>query len=176
MINLLLRFLDPVEGQVTIGGRDLREYRQEDVRRDLRPRRPGGPPVRLDDPREPAPRRPGADDDELSDALRRARLDEWVASLPRGLDTLVGEEGTQALGRPAPAPRPRRAALLAGAPVLLLDEPTAHLDPPTARALMHDVLDAAGGQSVLLITHRPEGLERIDEIVTLYVARTRPRG
>ena len=58
-------------------------------------------------------------------------------------------------------------ALLAGAPVLLLDEPTAHLDPQTAEQLMDDVLDAADGRTVLLITHRPEGLERMDEIVTL---------
>jgi ABC-type transport system involved in cytochrome bd biosynthesis fused ATPase/permease subunit len=58
-------------------------------------------------------------------------------------------------------------ALLAGAPVLLLDEPTAHLDPPTARALMDDVLAAAADRAVLLVTHRAEGLERMDEIVVL---------
>ena len=58
-------------------------------------------------------------------------------------------------------------ALLADAPVLVLDEPTAHLDPPTARALMDDVLDAAADRTVLLITHRPEGLDRMDEIVAL---------
>jgi ABC-type transport system involved in cytochrome bd biosynthesis fused ATPase/permease subunit len=51
--------------------------------------------------------------------------------------------------------------------VLLLDEPTTHLDPPTARALMNDVLDAAADRAVLLVTHRPEGLERMDEIVAL---------
>jgi ABC-type transport system involved in cytochrome bd biosynthesis fused ATPase/permease subunit len=58
-------------------------------------------------------------------------------------------------------------ALLADAPVLVLDEPTAHLDPPTAQGLIDDVLDAAGGRTVLLITHRPEGLDRMDEIVSL---------
>jgi ABC-type transport system involved in cytochrome bd biosynthesis fused ATPase/permease subunit len=58
-------------------------------------------------------------------------------------------------------------ALLADAPVLLLDEPTAHLDEETAERLVADVLDAADGRSVLLITHRPEGLDLVDEIVWL---------
>jgi ATP-binding cassette, subfamily C, bacterial CydC len=51
--------------------------------------------------------------------------------------------------------------------VLLLDEPTAHLDPETSDALIRDVFAAADGRSVLLITHRPEGLELADEVVTL---------
>ena len=51
--------------------------------------------------------------------------------------------------------------------ILVLDEPTAHLDPATARAVMDDVLAAADGRSVLLITHRPEGLDRMDEVVAL---------
>ncbi len=51
--------------------------------------------------------------------------------------------------------------------MLLLDEPTAHLDEPTAEALVRDVLAAAGGRSVLLITHRPEGLDLVDEVVRL---------
>jgi ABC-type transport system involved in cytochrome bd biosynthesis fused ATPase/permease subunit len=55
--------------------------------------------------------------------------------------------------------------------VLVLDEPTAHLDPPTAEELMHDILTAAGDRSVLLITHRPEGLDQVDEIVELSAGR-----
>ena len=55
--------------------------------------------------------------------------------------------------------------------MLVLDEPTAHLDPQTAEALIDDVLDAAGDRAVLLITHRPEGLDRMDEVVRLDAAR-----
>ncbi len=58
-------------------------------------------------------------------------------------------------------------ALLADAPVLVLDEPTAHLDTDTAQRLMEDMLDASAARTVLLITHRPEGLDRMDEIVAL---------
>ena len=110
--------------------------------------------------------RPTATDEELVDALRRARLDDWVESLPDGLATLVGEEGSQLSGGQRQRLLVAR-ALLADAPVLLLDEPTAHLDEPTAEALVRDVLEAADGRSVLLITHRPEGLELVDEIVRL---------
>lgn len=166
VLNLLLRFLDPVVGRVTIGGHDLREYRQEDVRATFAL---AGQDAHLFDStiRENlCLARPGAEEAELWAVLQRARLGEWVASLPAGLDSRVGEEGTMLSG----GQRQRLVlarALLAGAPVLLLDEPTAHLDPATAEALMEDVLNAASDRAVLLVTHRPEGLERMDEIVAL---------
>ncbi len=59
--------------------------------------------------------------------------------------------------------------------MLVLDEPAAHLDPPTAQRLMEDVLSAAGERSVLRITHRPEGLALVDEIVTLDAGRVAKR-
>jgi ABC-type transport system involved in cytochrome bd biosynthesis fused ATPase/permease subunit len=58
-------------------------------------------------------------------------------------------------------------ALLSRAPVLLLDEPTAHLDAKTARELLCDVFAAAHERSVLLITHRPEGLDLVDDVMVL---------
>ena len=166
VLNLLLRFLDPVEGRVTVAGHDLREYRQEDVRATFAL---AGQDTHVFDSTIRENLRlahPAAADAELWVALERARLGDWVASLPTGLDTHVGEEGTMLSG----GQRQRLVlarALLADAPVLLLDEPTAHLDSPTARALMNDVLDAAGDRTVLLITHRAEGLERMDEVVDL---------
>ena len=107
-----------------------------------------------------------ATDAELEDALDRARLGEWVASLPDGLDTLVGEEGTQLSGGQRQRLTVAR-ALLSDAPVLVLDEPTAHLDPETAEVLVRDILAAADDRTVLLITHRPEGLDLVDEVVEL---------
>ena len=164
--RLLLRFLDPAAGGVTIAGRDLREYRQADVRRHFAIA--GQESYVFDSTIRENLRlaRPDASDAELRVALRRAGLDDWVASLPDGLDTHVGEEGSRLSGGQRQRLTLAR-ALLADAPVLVLDEPTAHLDPITAQSVMDDVLDAAEGRSVLLITHRPEGLERMDEIVVL---------
>ena len=110
--------------------------------------------------------RPDATDDDVADALRRARIWDWIRSLPDGLDTFVGEEGRELSG----GQRQRivlARALLAGAPVLVLDEPTAHLDPVTATELVADVFSAAGDRTVLLITHRTEGLDLVDRVVTL---------
>jgi ATP-binding cassette, subfamily C, bacterial CydC len=164
--NLLVRFLDPEAGRVTLGGRDLREYPQEDVRRAFAVAGQDShlfsttirENVRLG--------RVDATDDEVEDALRRARILDWVRSLPEGLDTLVGEEGRELSGGQRQRLVVAR-ALLADAPVLVLDEPTAHLDSRTAERLIADVLDAATDRSVLLITHRSEGLHRMDEVVAL---------
>jgi ATP-binding cassette, subfamily C, bacterial CydC len=170
IVNLLLRFLDPVRGRVTIDGRDVREYAQEDVRRVFAL---AGQNAHLFDTTIRANlllARPGGSEAELTAALGRARLGDWVATLPDGLDTIVGEEGMRLSG----GQRQRLVlarALLADSPVLVLDEPTAHLDTATAEQLMDDVLDASAGRTVLLITHRPEGLRRMDEIVALPAGR-----
>jgi thiol reductant ABC exporter CydC subunit len=166
VVNLLLRFLDPQRGRATIAGRDLREYRQEDVRRVFAL---AGQDAHVFDStiRENLRlARPTASEDELVDVLQRVRLAEWVAGLPDGIDTRVGEEGMELSGGQRQRVVLAR-ALLSDAPVLVLDEPTAHLDPATAEALMDDALDSAEERSVLLITHRREGLARMDEVVAL---------
>jgi ABC-type multidrug transport system fused ATPase/permease subunit len=164
--NVLLRFLDPEEGRVTLAGHDLRDYRQDDVRRAIAV---AGQEAHLfsasirDNVRLG---HPDAAEDEIEHALRRARIWDWVARLPDGLDTFVGEEGHELSG----GQRQRivlARALLTGAPVLILDEPTAHLDAETAGHLVRDVFAAAGDRTVLLITHRTEGLELVDRVVSL---------
>ena len=164
--SLLLRFLDPEQGRVSLDGRDVRTLRQEDVRRTFALAGQEAHVFASTIRENLRLARPDATDEELLAVLGRARLLDWVGTLPDGIDTLVGEDG----GRLSGGQRQRLVvarALLAEAPVLLLDEPTAHLDPPTAEALLRDVLDAADGVSVLLITHRPEGLDLVDRVVAL---------
>ena len=164
--GLLLRFLDPEQGRVAIAGHDVRDYRQEDVRATFAL---AGQDAHVFDATIRANllvARPDASDADLRRALARVRLDAWVDSLPDGLDTLVGEDGSRLSGGQRQRLTVAR-ALLTDAPVLLLDEPTAHLDTATAEAFVHDVLAASEQRSVLLITHRPEGLDLVDEIVRL---------
>jgi ATP-binding cassette, subfamily C, bacterial CydC len=166
VVNLLLRFLDPEDGRVTLAGIDLRDYRQEDVRRAIAVAGQDAHLFSTTIRENIRLARPDADESDIVESLRRARLWEWVASLPEGLDTLVGEEGTELSGGQRQRITLAR-ALLADAPVLVLDEPTAHLDPETAEEVVGDMLSAAGDRTVVVITHRPEGLDRVDEVVTL---------
>ncbi|MFD0626152.1 thiol reductant ABC exporter subunit CydD [Streptomyces sanglieri] len=119
--------------------------------------------------------RTGATDEELRDALGRARLLDWVDALPDGLDTLVGEHGARLSG----GQRQRLAlarAILADFPVLVLDEPAEHLDLATADALTADLLAATEGRTTVLITHRLQGLEAVDEVLVLDGGRVVQRG
>ncbi|MGW0962705.1 thiol reductant ABC exporter subunit CydD [Streptomyces gelaticus] len=119
--------------------------------------------------------RTGATDEELRAALGRARLLDWAEALPDGLDTLVGEHGARLSG----GQRQRLAlarAILADFPVLVLDEPAEHLDLATADALTADLLAATEGRTTVLITHRLEGLEAVDEVLVLDAGRIVQRG
>ncbi|MEF9884128.1 thiol reductant ABC exporter subunit CydD [Streptomyces sp. P9-A4] len=175
LAQVLLRFLDVEHGTYRIGGVPAWELDGDAVRRlvglcaqdahlfDSSVREN----LRL--------ARTGASDEELREALRRARLLDWVDALPAGLDTLVGEHGSQLSG----GQRQRLAlarALLADFPVLVLDEPAEHLDLATADALTDDLLRATEGRTTLLITHRLHGLEAVDEVLVLDGGRTVQHG
>jgi ABC-type transport system involved in cytochrome bd biosynthesis fused ATPase/permease subunit len=110
--------------------------------------------------------RPDADEAALVAALRGVHLDEWVAGLPDGLQTFVGEHGALLSG----GQRRRLAVarvLLADHRVVVLDEPAEHLDDATADALMADVLSALAGRTLVLITHRPDHAALMDRQVRL---------
>lgn len=113
---------------------------------------------------------PAADDRAMHSALRRARLDEFVRDLPRGLDTPVGEHGSELSG--GERTRLALARLILGRHRLLVfDEPTEHLDRPTAEALLDDIHDLARDHAVLIISHSSTVLASCDRVVELRDAR-----
>ncbi len=168
--NILVRFLELDGGRATLDGCDLRDYAQDDVRRLVAF---AGQDAHLFSTtiRENVRfARPGASDEEIAATLRRAGIWDWISSLPAGLDTYVGEMGGQVSGG-----QRRRIALarafLSGAPLLVLDEPTSHLDRATAEAVMTDLLDSADDTGLLVITHDDLMLDRFDEVLRLESGR-----
>lgn len=175
LAHLLVRFRDPDEGAVTLDGHDLRDYAQDDVRRAVclvdQHAHLFGTTIRAN----VALARPDAAEPEIVDALRRARVWGWVSGLPGGLDAHVGEHGARVSG----GQRQRIAlarAFLSGARLLVLDEPTAHLDPATARDLLTDVLRDTSGTGILLITHTPPPPGTADRVLHLRSGRLQEAG
>ncbi|WP_425059588.1 Putative multidrug export ATP-binding/permease protein [Sporomusa carbonis] len=166
LAGLILRFWDYTAGSLCINRRGVRSYPPEEVRRlfsvvsqdtylfnatirdNILLAKPDATPV------------------ELAAAVTGAMLDEFIDRLPQGLETATGQNGLALSG----GERQRIAlarALLKGAPVWLLDEPTAGLDAKAEGIVMENILYAAGARAVILITHRLTGLEAMDEIIVL---------
>lgn len=170
LAGALLR-LYPCEGSVLLGGVPLEAWRGDDLRARIAlvDQQPYLFDASLRDNLRLA--RPDASDEQLALAIRRAQLDDYVASLPRGLDTWVGENGVRVSGGEARRIAIAR-ALLADAPILILDEPLEGLDAGTAARLYRALDGAMRGRSVLLITHRLGQLSAlVDEVATLREGR-----
>ncbi|KAA6220714.1 thiol reductant ABC exporter subunit CydD [Streptomyces albofaciens JCM 4342] len=175
LAQVLLRFLDRESGTYTLNGVDAAAAHGDDVRRRVGLCAQDAHIFDSSVRENLRIARTGADEDELWAALAQARMDDWVRSLPDGLDTMVGEHGARLSG----GQRQRLAlarALLADFPVLVLDEPAEHLDLATADALTADLLAATEGRTTVLITHRLEGLSAVDEVLVLDEGRPVQRG
>ena len=110
--------------------------------------------------------RPGSADPELVEALSRAGLAQWFTELGQGLDTIIGTGGRGVSGGERARLGLAR-ALLSQRPVMLLDEPVAHLDHATADAVMGDLTGSANGRSVIMVSHRRDGLAGFDRVIDL---------
>jgi len=163
---LLLRFWDPDHGQVRLGGHAARRYRLDDLRGRAALVAQDTYLFHLSLRDNVALARPDATPADVDLAVERAALGEFVAALPDGLDTVVGERGTRLSG----GQRQRVAiarAFLKDAPVLILDEATSHLDVVNERAV-HDALDRlARHRTTVIIAHRLSTVSRADQIVVL---------
>lgn len=166
LLGLLPRFFDPSTGVVEIDGIDVREYKLKSLRSQismvLQP--PLIFPLSVRD--NIAYGRPGATDAEIKEAARLARIHDFIASLPEGYDTVIGETGAAF----SEGERQRIAiarALLRDAPILILDEPTSALDVATEALVMAGIERLVVARTTFIIAHRLSTVRRCDHIVVL---------
>jgi ATP-binding cassette subfamily B protein len=175
LARLLFRFYDPDAGHVRINGRDLRELSQDSVRALI-----GVVPqdtVLFNDTIEYniAYGRPGASRAEVERAAQQAHLDHFIALLPDGYDTLVGERGLKVSGGEKQRIAIAR-ALLKDPPILILDEATSSLDSAAEQAILGALREATQRRTTLVIAHRLSTVTDADEIVVLDHGRMIERG
>ncbi|MCL4514679.1 MAG: thiol reductant ABC exporter subunit CydC [Firmicutes bacterium] len=175
LVNLLLRFWDYEHGSIRLGGHELKKYRQEDLRRLFGVVAQHTHLFNATVRENLLLARPESGEDEMIQAARDARIHDFIQSLPQGYDTYVGEGGFKLSG----GQRQRLAiarALLKNSPILVLDEPTAGLDPVTEQEVMKAIHRLMEGRTTLVITHRLAGLEIMDGILVLKAGRVMERG
>jgi ATP-binding cassette subfamily B protein len=175
LVSLVPRFHDPSAGRVLLDGIDVRELRLRALRRQiamvLQPALVF--PTTLRD--NIAYGRPDATDAAVREAARLAQLDDFLARLPAGLDTAVGEAGaTLSAGEQLRVTIAR--ALLRDAPILILDEPTSALDATTEARVMQGLERLMAGRTTFVIAHRLSTVRRADTIVVLHDGRIVERG
>jgi ATP-binding cassette subfamily C protein CydC len=175
LAHLLVRFFDPEAGAVRIGGADIRELSEPELRRAVVVVSQHSQLFSATVRENLLLAKPEANDAELQSALEAARLSDFVERLPEGLDTWVGEAG-----RLLSAGQARRLtvarAILRDAPVWVLDEPTEGLDRVTEAELVGSLLELTLGRTVLWITHRPAGMAGMDGVVVMECGRVADRG
>lgn len=166
LATLMLRLAQPESGRISCGGVDLADVEPSEWRRQIAwvPQRPTIFSASLADNLRLY--NPSASDQDVAVAVGTAALGELVASLPDGLDTMVGEGGRRlSAGQTQRIALAR--ALLSDAPLLILDEPTAHLDHETEKELAAAIDDAARDRSALIISHRAEPIANADRTLVL---------
>ncbi len=173
--SLLPRFYDVTSGLISIDGQDVRSVTQKSLRRAIGLVQQD---VYLFDGtlRENiAYGRPGATDEEIEDAARKANIHDFIASLPEGYDTLVGERGSRLSGG-----QKQRVAIarvfLKNPAILILDEATSALDNESEEAVQESLERLAADRTTIIIAHRLSTIKNADEIATVEHGRVVERG
>lgn len=175
LLNLLLRFWEYHQGEIRLGGIDLRDLTQEEVRNRLALL---NQPVELFDAsiRENLLlANPQAGESDIVKAAQMAEIHDFITALPQGYRTIVGEGGAR-----LSAGERQRIALartfLRQSPILALDEPTANLDVLTEQRILDNIYGYANGSTLLIITHRLIRMEQMDEIIVMQAGSIVERG
>jgi ABC-type multidrug transport system fused ATPase/permease subunit len=175
ILNLLLRFWEFHQGEILLNGHSLQDYSSGDVRSLIAvvPQRPYffnksiGNNLSIG--------RPAAAESDIERAASQAHIGDFICSLPEGYHTCIGERGFRLSG----GERQRLAiarSILTDAPILVLDEPTANLDPYTERQVLNTFFSLPRQKTLMLITHRLIGLENADRIYVLDLGRIVEKG
>src|SRR3989442_6053084 len=170
LVSLLMRLYDPTAGQILLDGVDLREYKLDDLRRQFAVVLQETVLFSASIAENIAYAAPGASREQIVAAAHAANAHEFIARLPRGYDTQVGERGAQLSG----GQRQRIAlarAFLKDSPVLILDEPTSAVDAETEATILGAMRHLMRGRTVLVISHRPSTLERCAGLLVLESGR-----
>ncbi len=164
--NLMLRFWEYEAGEISLGQASLKTLNQDEVRGRIAIVSQNSYFFNTSIRENLRLARRGVQAEEIEAAARAAQIHDFVMNLPQGYDTLIGEQGLRLSG----GERQRLAiarALLKNAPILILDEPTAHLDPLTEKWVLETLFEAMKGRTSLLITHRLVKLENMDQILVM---------
>jgi len=153
LVHLLARFYEYETGEILLGGHDIRTYTQADARNCIAVMEQRTYLFNTSIKENIRLARPDATDHDIIKACQMAEIHDFILTLPHGYDTTVGEDGGQLSG----GQRQRVAlarALIRQTPILILDEPVAHLDRITADAIMDTILRQAGERTVILLAHQ----------------------
>jgi len=170
LLNLVMRFYDPTSGQVLLDGKDIREYRIADLRRQFG--------VVLQEPvlfaasiaENIAYGRPEASDEEIIEAAKAAASHQFISTLPEGYETQAGERGSRISGGERQRISLAR-AFLRNSPILILDEPTSSVDIHTEATIMEATERLMAGRTTFMIAHRLNTLKNCALILVLNQGR-----
>jgi subfamily B ATP-binding cassette protein MsbA len=175
IISLIPRFYDPTAGRILIDGTDIRDYTLEGIRRQIGFVLQDTVLFRGTVRDNIAYGRPDATEEQIITAAKLANADEFIVRMPSGYDTPIGERGTTLSGGQRQRIGIAR-ALIRNVPILILDEPTAALDPESEQLFIEGLDRLMKGRTVITITHRLSTIRDADTIIVLHEGSVAEQG